>query len=80
MTKWYDRRPFCDITTERSSLYSVIIVSSEADARLASLSAHENSKIALPVTESATPDRSWSCVFPSKPVGERVFSGHGRWW
>ena len=72
MTKWYDRRPFCDITTERSSLYSVIIVSSEADARPASLSAHENSKIALPVTESATLI-VLVMRFPIEACRERVF-------
>ena len=42
------------MTTERFSLYSVIIVSPEPEAPSPCRSPHENSKIALPAAESAT--------------------------
>ena len=54
MTKWYERRPFCELMIDRSSLYSVIIASSADDFVSCASPEHENSKIALPTTESAT--------------------------
>lgn len=42
------------MTTESSSLYSVIIVSSEAEESSPLEPSQENSKIALPARESAT--------------------------
>ncbi len=46
--------PFCDMTIERFSLYSVMRAASFAASAAASRSSQENSKIALPSVRSAT--------------------------
>lgn len=52
--KWYDRRPFSDIKIDKFSLRSVIKVSLFTASEPEPDVPQENSKIALPIKESAT--------------------------
>ena len=70
MTKWYERRPFCELMIDRCSLYSVIIASSADDEASSGSPEHENSKIALPARESATIAYRATSLF---------ISGYGDW-